>query len=59
MPLAVDRDELREDVDERTARLMRNPQLRGKPADLAQRLAIEQALENRGLLVQAARAGAR
>lgn len=50
--LEVDRRELREEVSERAARIGRELQGRGKPADLAERLAIEQALEIRGLLRQ-------
>jgi hypothetical protein len=48
----VDRLALRDEVNERAARIGRRLQLRGKPADLAQRLAIEQALETRGYLRQ-------
>ena len=47
--LNVDRRALREEVRERAARI---GQHRGKPADLAERLAIEQALETRGYLRQ-------
>ena len=47
--LNVDRRELREEVSERAARI---GQRRGKPADLAERFAIEQALESRGYLRQ-------
>jgi len=50
--LAVDRKELREEVSERAARMRRQLQHRGGPADLAERLAIEQALETRGFLRQ-------
>jgi hypothetical protein len=50
--LEVDRKALREEVSERAARIGRQLQGRGKPADLAERLAIEQALESRGLLRQ-------
>lgn len=50
--LEVDRRELREEVDERAARIGQEMQRRGKPADLARRLAIEKALENRGYLRQ-------
>jgi hypothetical protein len=50
--LKIDRRELREEVSERAARIGRELQCRGKPADLAERLAIEQALEARGLLRQ-------
>ena len=47
--LNIDRRALREEVSERAARI---GQRRGKPADLAERLAIEQALETRGFLRQ-------
>lgn len=50
--LAVDRSALREEVVERTARIGRELQRRGHPADLAERLAIEQALTTRGYLRQ-------
>lgn len=49
-PIAVDRRALREEVSERAARIAQQLQHRGKPADLAERLAIEQALESRGYL---------
>lgn len=48
--LTTDRRALREEVSERAARIARQLQHRGKPADLAERLAIEQALELRGYL---------
>lgn len=48
----VDRSALREEVSERAARIGRQLQCRGKPADLAERLAIQQALESRGYLRQ-------
>lgn len=48
----IDRRALREEVSERAARIRRHMQHRGKPADLAERLAIEQALETRGYLRQ-------
>lgn len=48
--LTIDRRALREEVSERAARIARQLQHRGKPADLAERLAIEQALELRGYL---------
>jgi transposase-like protein len=48
--LQIDRRALREEVSERAARIARQLQYRGKPADLAERLAIEQALESRGYL---------
>ncbi len=50
--IEVNRSKLREEVNERAARIARHPQLRGKPADLAQRLAIEQAFQQRGYLRQ-------
>lgn len=50
--LDLDRSKLRDEVNERAARIGRHLQLRGNPADLAQRLAIEQALEQRGYLRQ-------
>ena len=50
--LVVDRAQLRQEVIERAAWIGRQLQRRGKPADLAQRLAIEQALQNRGYLRQ-------
>lgn len=50
--LEIDRRALREEVSERAARIGRELQCRGKPADLAERLAIEQALESRGYLRQ-------
>lgn len=49
-PLRIDRGALREEVSERAARIACQLQHRGKPADLAERLAIEQALESRGYL---------
>ena len=51
----VDRVALRKEVHERAARIARSSQLRGKPADLAWRLAIEQALQSRGFLRQTSR----
>lgn len=48
--LDVDRQALREEVQERTARIARALERRGKPADLAERLAIEQTLELKGYL---------
>jgi len=48
----IDRAALREEVIERAARIGRSLQHRGKPADLARRLAIEQALQSRGYLRQ-------
>jgi hypothetical protein len=50
--LKIDRPALREEVQERTARIARELEARGKPADLAERLAIEKALETRGYLRQ-------
>ena len=50
--LDVDRAQLRDEVGERAAHIGRQLQHRGKPADLAQRLAIEQALQTRGYLRQ-------
>ena len=49
-PLSVDRKELREEVKERAAGIASQLERRGKPADLAERLAIEQVLERRGYL---------
>jgi len=48
--LDVDRRALREEVSEQAARIARQLEHRGKPADLAERLAIEKALESRGYL---------
>lgn len=48
--ITVDRRALREEVKERAARIAPLLKRRGQPADLAERLAIEQALESRGLL---------
>jgi hypothetical protein len=48
--LTVDRNALHEEVKEMTARIGRHLDVRGAPADLAERLAIEQALINRGFL---------
>jgi hypothetical protein len=48
--LVIDRRALREEVMERTARIARALECRGKPADLAERLAIERTLELRGYL---------
>jgi hypothetical protein len=50
--LELDRRALREEVQERTSRIARELERRGKPADLAERLAIETALETRGYLQQ-------
>ena len=49
-PLEIDRGSLCEEVSKRAARIALQRQHRGKPADLAERLAIEQALESRGYL---------
>jgi hypothetical protein len=54
-PLAIDRDELRLDVDRRAARLRRRLGTGRCAARLAGRLAIEQALEDRGLVRRIAR----
>lgn len=50
--LDVDRSELRAEVKDRAARIGRELTRRGKPADWAERLAIEQALATRGYLRQ-------
>jgi transposase len=50
--LDVDRQQLRAEVKQRAAHIGRELQRRGKPADLAERLAIEQALATRGYLRQ-------
>lgn len=50
--LSVDRHALREEVQERTAHLVRMLERRSQPADLAERLAIEQTLTSRGYLRQ-------
>lgn len=49
-PLNIDRRALCEEVSERAERIRHHMQCRGKPADWAERLAIEQALETRGYL---------
>jgi transposase len=46
----IDRDELREEVQARAARIRRQMNQGGRPADFAERLAIEAALTQRGLL---------
>lgn len=51
-PLNVDRQALRQEVNARTARIARTLDLRGHPADLAERLAIEQTLTRMGYLCQ-------
>jgi len=48
--LQIDRRALREEVKERAFRVKRQMDCRGRPADLAERLAIEQVLEARGYL---------
>ncbi len=48
--LTIDRQTLREEVMERAARIASQLKHRGQPADMAERLAIEQALELRGYL---------
>lgn len=48
----IDRHALRQEVQERTARLQRGLEHSGQPADMAERLAIEQTLERRGYLRQ-------
>lgn len=50
--LEIDRCNLRLEIGERAARIERDLQRRGKSADLAERLAIEQALAMRGYLRQ-------
>jgi transposase InsO family protein len=49
-PIRVDRAAFRKDVSRRAERIRRKLDMKGKPKDLAERLAIEQALEARGLL---------
>jgi transposase len=51
-PVLVDRAALRDEVADRAACIARHLDVRGAPADLAERLAIEQALSRRGLLRQ-------
>jgi hypothetical protein len=48
--IVIDRKALREEVKERAARIACQLERRGRPADLAERLAIEQTLELRGYL---------
>jgi hypothetical protein len=48
--LADDRAALREEVQERAARIQQHLQVRGQTADVAERLAIEEALTDRGYL---------
>jgi len=50
--LTVDRQALREEVQERALKLARNISGRGQPADLAERLAIEQTLSRMGYLLR-------
>lgn len=50
--LNVDRAELHSEVRDRTERIRSKMELRGKPADIAERLAIQQTLETRGYLRQ-------
>ena len=50
--LAVDRSTFRDEVRQRTSRLRGRLDLRGKPADLPERLAIEHTLARRGLLIR-------
>jgi transposase InsO family protein len=50
--LEVERSALREEVRQSERRLRRQIDLRGKPTDLPERLAIEQALARRGLLIR-------
>jgi hypothetical protein len=49
-PVQVDRNELRAQVRDRAARIRRHNRARGTSADMAERLAIEQTLAQRGLL---------
>lgn len=51
-PLSVDRDALHEEVRERARAIARRPAGRGQPADLAERLAIEQTLTRMGYMRQ-------
>jgi len=51
-PLTVDRDALHEEVRERARAIARSLSGRGQPADLAERLAIEQTLTRMGYLRQ-------
>jgi len=51
-PLSVDRDALHEEVRERARAIARRLSGRGQPADLAERLAIEQTLTRMGYLRQ-------
>jgi transposase InsO family protein len=49
-PLAVDRDALAQEVDERAARILTTLRSNALDADVARRFAIEHSLESRGLL---------
>jgi transposase-like protein len=49
-PLIVSRDLLREEVHDRAIRIAFNLRRRGEPADLAERIAIERTLQQRGYL---------
>lgn len=51
-PLGVDRTAFRQEVLDRALRIARTLQRRGQPADLAERLAIQQTLERMGFLRQ-------
>lgn len=48
--IRIERAAFRRDVNRRAQRIRRTLSMKGKPKDLAERLAIEQALEARGLL---------
>lgn len=48
--IQVDRDALREEVQDRAARIRRERAVHGRPVDQAERFAIEEALINRGYL---------
>jgi transposase-like protein len=49
-PLTIDRKRFREEVHDRALRIVRTLKVRGQPADLAERIAIERTLEHRGYL---------
>jgi transposase InsO family protein len=49
-PLTIDRNMFREEVHDRALRIARTLKVRGQPADLAERIAIERTLEHRGYL---------
>jgi hypothetical protein len=55
--LTIDREEFRNEVARRTSRIRTRLDMKGKPKDLAERLAIEQALIARGLLRREQRRG--